>query len=129
MANQREGVRVREGVPSISLNRFEANRFGLLGMDLPSGILAENVFAGNGETGLELRNTENLAVTRNSFSGNGLADMTLQDVRGRVADNLVTGTEELVNGFTIPQRDMPGAAGHALPPVASTAFPLRSSSP
>lgn len=84
----KEGVRIREGNAAVSGNSLIANRQGLLVADLFYGTINGNVIAGNSETGLSLRNVDNLEISGNYLGSNGANGLNLQDARTDIKENL-----------------------------------------
>ncbi|HEY5973439.1 MAG TPA: right-handed parallel beta-helix repeat-containing protein [Geobacteraceae bacterium] len=90
----RDAVRLREGVAIVEDNQFSRNRSGLLVTDSYAGAIRRNLVVGNGETGVALRNVDNLEVSGNYLGGNGGNGMNLQEVRAIVTGNLFAGNGE-----------------------------------
>ncbi len=93
-ANDREGVRIREGATVLEENLIDGNRFGLLVMDAYYGTFARNCISNNGEVGFSLKNTDNMEISGNVIAGNGVTGMNLQETRGRIDGNLVSDNGE-----------------------------------
>lgn len=85
----KEGVRIREGSAAVDLNIVSANRQGILVADLYYGTISGNVVAGSSETGLALRNVDNLEITDNYLGKNGANGLNLLDARAAIKGNLI----------------------------------------
>ncbi|SNB47459.1 right-handed parallel beta-helix repeat-containing protein [Geobacter sp. DSM 9736] len=92
--NVREGVRIRESVPRFEENFIEGNRFGLLVADCVYGSFRGNVIVNNGETGFSVKTSDNLDISGNYISQNGLNGLNLQDVRSAIKGNVVADNGE-----------------------------------
>jgi parallel beta-helix repeat protein len=86
----RDGVRIREGATVLEENLIDGNRYGVLLSDSYYGSYAKNSISNNAETGLALKNVDNLEITGNFIGGNGLNGITLQEARGRISGNLIS---------------------------------------
>lgn len=84
----KEGVRIREGSASFTGNRIIANRQGVLLADLFYGTISGNVVAGSSETGLAMRNVDNIDISGNYLGKNGANGLNLQDSRAEIKGNL-----------------------------------------
>jgi len=84
----KEGVRIREGSASFTGNRVIANRQGVMVADLFYGAISSNVIADSSETGLALRNVDNIEITGNYLGKNGANGLNLQDARADIKGNL-----------------------------------------
>jgi len=94
IANWREGMRVREGITTVRSNLFDGNRFGLMLSDMFFGDYSGNVVSGNLETGLLVRNSDNLEIAGNAITLNGLTGISIQESRFLLRDNLITDNGE-----------------------------------
>lgn len=84
----KEGVRIREGSASLSGNEVIANRQGVLLADLFYGTISGNVLANSSETGLAMRNVDNIDVSGNYLGKNGANGLNLQEARAAINGNL-----------------------------------------
>lgn len=84
----KEGVRIREGSATFTGNKVIANRQGLMVADLFYGTISGNVVANSSETGLALRNVDNIEITGNYLGKNGANGLNLQDARAAIKGNL-----------------------------------------
>ena len=89
--NVREGMRIRDSVPRLEENVVEGNRFGILVADSVYGNYNRNVIVNNGETGMSLKNADNVDIDGNFVAGNGLNGINLQDVRAAIRGNHLAG--------------------------------------
>lgn len=92
--NWREGIRIREGISTVSGNLFDANRFGLLLADMFFGDYSGNVISTNLETGVSIRNADNLDFAGNAVLRNGLTGVSIQESRFLVRNNLISDNGE-----------------------------------
>ena len=90
----REAMRVREGSATLEGNRIVGNRFGLMVADIYYGVISRNVAADNGETGLSMKNVDNLEVAENYLGRNGANGLNLQEARATVRGNLIAANAE-----------------------------------
>jgi len=91
---RREAVRIREGSAVVTGNLIIGNRFGMMIADSFYGSIRGNVIAGSGETGLSMRNVDNLELSGNYLGGNGTNGLSLQEARVAVSGNLITANGE-----------------------------------
>jgi parallel beta-helix repeat protein len=92
--NLREGLRLREGIPDLEGNRFDGNRYGLMVSDSRYGRFSRNLIVRNAESGLLLRDADNVDVMENIIQGNGLNGINIQDSRGLIHGNDIIGNGE-----------------------------------
>ncbi|MDD2856482.1 MAG: right-handed parallel beta-helix repeat-containing protein, partial [Desulfuromonadaceae bacterium] len=92
--NSKEGVRIREGVSSLENNLIDGNRFGLMVADMFYGEYSGNVVTNNLEVGMSLKNADNLEVTDNFISGNGLNGLSIQESRAKISGNQISDNGE-----------------------------------
>jgi len=90
IGNWKEGWRIREGVSTLQENLIDGNRQGLMLADMFYGSYNRNVFTNNMETGFALKNADNLEVTGNVISGNGINGLNIQDTRALIKGNQIT---------------------------------------
>jgi len=88
--NDLEGLRLREGTPSITKNKFLGSRYGLLVADAVYGEYRENFIAGNLETGISLRNTDHIKMVGNFIQQNTINGINLLDSRTIIQGNLIS---------------------------------------
>lgn len=94
VANWKEGLRVREGASTLRENLFEGNRHGVLVSDMFYGDYSQNSITNNLETGLFLKNADNVRISGNVIAANGVNGLNLQESRGAVEGNLVSDNGE-----------------------------------
>ncbi|HEX9079572.1 MAG TPA: right-handed parallel beta-helix repeat-containing protein [Desulfuromonadaceae bacterium] len=94
VANEKEGVRIREGATVAEENLIDWNRYGLQVMDAYFGSFTRNSISNNGEIGFSLKNSDNMEVAGNFIAGNGVNGLNLQDTRGRISGNLISDNGE-----------------------------------
>ena len=92
--SRKEGVRIREGNPTVSENLVSGNRSGMMIADAYYGRISGNVIANSGENGLAMRNVDNLEVSGNYLGRNGANGLNLQETRAVVRGNLITANAE-----------------------------------
>jgi parallel beta-helix repeat protein len=85
----KEAVRIREGNASVTRNIIIANRLGMMFADIYYGSITGNLVANSGETGLALRNVDNLEISGNYLGRNGSNGLNLQDSRAEIKGNLI----------------------------------------
>src|SRR5512133_418651 len=94
IGNWKEGWRIREGVSTLQENLIEGNRQGLMLADMFYGSYSRNVVSNNMETGLALKNADNLEVTGNVIAGNGINGLNIQDTRALIKGNQISDNGE-----------------------------------
>jgi len=92
--NWKEGLRIREGVSSLRENLIDGNRQGTLLADMFYGSYSRNSFTNNLETGLAVRNADNIEVSENVIASNGINGLNVQDSRFLVKGNQITDNAE-----------------------------------
>ncbi len=92
--NWKEGLRIREGVSTLRENLIDGNRQGLLLADMFYGSYNSNSFTNNIETGLAVRNADNIEVSDNAIASNGITGLNVQDSRFLVKGNQITDNAE-----------------------------------
>lgn len=92
--NWKEGLRIREGVSTLGENLIDGNRQGLLLADMFYGSYNRNSFTNNLETGLAVRNADNIEVSGNIIVSNGINGLNIQDSRFLVKGNQITDNAE-----------------------------------
>lgn len=94
VGNWKEGWRIREGISTLQENLIDGNRNGLMLADMYYGDYNRNVFTNNLETGLSLKNADNVEVTGNVIAGNGINGLNVQESRALVKGNQITDNSE-----------------------------------
>jgi len=94
VGNGKEAVRIREGSATVVENTIVGNRFGMMIADTFYGIVSRNMIANSGETGLAMRNVDNLEVSGNYLGRNGANGLNLQEARAAVKGNLIVANGE-----------------------------------
>ncbi len=94
VSNSLEGLRVREGVPVLEENLIAGNRQGLLVSDGVYGTYSRNVISHNTETGLALKDTENIEISGNVLQENGINGMNILDSSAVIRRNLISDNGE-----------------------------------
>src|SRR6185369_2570741 len=85
----KEAVRIREGNASVARNIVTGNRLGMMFADIYYGSITGNLVANSSETGLALRNVDNLEISGNYLGRNGSNGLNLQDSRAEIKGNLI----------------------------------------
>jgi len=106
--NLEDGIRVREGRVAIDRNVMDANRFGIRISDAVYGSFNNNIINNNSETGLSLRNNDNIEVSGNVIQLNGLSGLTVQDSGGMIRNNLISDNGERGLGIDTFSGDLTG---------------------
>jgi parallel beta-helix repeat protein len=88
--NDKEGLRVREGFPTVEANLIDGNRFGLLDADSLYGRFSGNVVSHNLETGILLKGTDAVEISENFIQDNGWTGIAIQDSRAVIRGNIVS---------------------------------------
>lgn len=88
--NRLDGLRIREGTSVVEENLLAGNRYGLLMADAVYGKVSRNHLAANSETGILLRNCDQLEISNNVMAQNGINGMSIQDSRVLIRKNLIT---------------------------------------
>ncbi len=97
--NLNEGMRIREGLPSVEENLIDGNRHGLMVSEAMRGELDRNVITHNLESGISLKGTDNLEVKQNFIQGNGLNGINIQDSGAVITGNDIAGNGEMGIGI------------------------------
>jgi len=92
--NYQEGIRLREGLPVIERNLIDGNRHGLMINDSIYGTFAANVISHNHESGISLKNTDNIEISGNVVQANGLNGINIQDAGALISGNMITDNME-----------------------------------
>jgi len=94
MNNEREGLRVREGIPIVERNLMDGNRYGMMIVDTVYGSFRNNVISHNLESGVALRGADNIDVSGNIVQGNGLNGIIIQESSASIRENLISDNGE-----------------------------------
>lgn len=94
MGNLKEGWRIREGISTLQENLIDGNRNGLMLADMFYGDYSRNSFTNNLETGLSLKNADNIEVSGNLIAGNGINGLNVQESRALIKSNQITDNGE-----------------------------------
>lgn len=92
--NWKEGLRIREGVSTLQENLIDGNRQGLMLADMFYGSYTRNSFTNNLETGLAVRNADNIEVSENVIASNKINGLNVQDSRFLIKGNQITDNAE-----------------------------------
>lgn len=92
--NLKEGLRIREGIPFVEENLFDGNRYGLMVNDSLYGEFKGNVITNNLQSGILLKNADNIVVSGNFIHGNGLNGINIQNSRAAIKGNSIAGNGE-----------------------------------
>jgi parallel beta-helix repeat protein len=98
--NEKEGLRVREGFPTVEANLIDGNRYGLLDADSLYGRFSGNVVTHNLETGILLKGTDAVEVSGNFVQDNGWTGIAIQDSRAVIRGNIISWNGERGIGIT-----------------------------
>jgi len=94
LSNLGEGMRIREGEPTVEKNLMNGNRYGLFVLDSFYGRFNGNVITNNAESGISLKNDDNLEISGNYLQGNGFHGINIQDSRATIKGNSISGNGE-----------------------------------
>lgn len=94
VGNWKEGWRIREGISTLQENLIDGNRNGLLLADMFYGDYSRNSFTNNLETGLSMKNADNIEVTGNVIADNGINGLNVQESRALIKGNQITDNAE-----------------------------------
>lgn len=92
--NLKEGLRLRESTSTITENFVDGNRFGVMVADTFRSSFSRNVISANSEFGVSLKNSDNLELSGNFFTGNGINGLNIQESSATVRGNLFAGNGE-----------------------------------
>ncbi|RJQ45884.1 MAG: right-handed parallel beta-helix repeat-containing protein [Nitrospiraceae bacterium] len=92
--NDREGLRIREGIPIVERNLLDGNRYGLMIVDTVYGNFSNNVISHNLESGVALRGADNIDFSGNVVQGNGLNGIVIQESSASIRGNLISDNGE-----------------------------------
>ena len=94
MGNTWDGLRVREGTLEVTKNTMASNRYGLLIADALFGTYRDNIIVENIETGIALRNSENVEIKGNAVKNNELAGIIIRDSIAVITENQISNNGE-----------------------------------
>ncbi|GFE56431.1 hypothetical protein AOG1_03100 [Geobacter sp. AOG1] len=94
VGNWKEGLRIREGVSSLQENLIDGNRYGLMVADTYYGDYSRNSITNNLETGLSLKNVDNVEILGNIVAANGINGLNVQDTRAVIKGNQISDNGE-----------------------------------
>ena len=92
--NLKEGLRLRESTSTLTENLMDGNRFGVMIADTFHSSFNRNVISANSEIGVSLKNSDNLEVSGNFFTNNGINGLNIQESGATVRGNLFAGNGE-----------------------------------
>ncbi len=92
--NYLEGLRVREGLPTVERNLIDANRHGLMVNDVFYGTFGSNVISHNAESGILLKSAEGIEVIGNVIQANGINGISIQDASAFIKGNFISDNGE-----------------------------------
>jgi parallel beta-helix repeat protein len=92
--NYREGLRFREGIPLVTENLIDGNRFGIRVSDGVYGNFLKNIITHNLESGISLRGTGTIEISKNFFQGNGLYGISIQSSKALISGNQIAENRE-----------------------------------
>ena len=92
--NMKEGLRLRESTSTLTENLMDGNRFGAMVADTFHSSFSSNVISANSEIGVSLKNCDNLEMTANFFTNNGINGLNIQESGATVRGNLFAGNGE-----------------------------------
>jgi hypothetical protein len=92
--NNKEGLRVREGVSSVQGNLIDGNRFGLMVADMFYGDYSRNSISNNLEVGISLKNADNVEVIGNFIASNGFNGINVLESRAIIKGNQISDNGE-----------------------------------
>lgn len=92
--NRWDGLRIREGAATVEHNMMIGNRFGLQVADAVFGLFNRNLMTANIETGMALRNTDNIETSANAIMSNGINGLIIREARGTVTGNFIADNGE-----------------------------------
>lgn len=92
--NLKEGLRLRESTSTLTENLVDGNRLGVMVADTFHSSFSRNVISTNSEIGVSLKNCDNLEVSGNFFTSNGINGLNIQESRATVQGNLFAGNGE-----------------------------------
>jgi parallel beta-helix repeat protein len=88
--NVKEGLRIRESLPTCRGNTMYGNRNGFLVQDALYGNFEGNLVVHNLESGISIRNTDAVHVAANYVQGNGLNGITVQNSAALIEKNVIS---------------------------------------
>jgi parallel beta-helix repeat protein len=88
--NINEGLKVREGIPTVEKNLIACNRHGLMVSDSLFGSFSRNVISNNLESGISLKGTDNIDINGNFIQGNGFNGISIQDSSAVIKGNHIS---------------------------------------
>lgn len=128
--NRWDGLRIREGAATVEHNMMIGNRFGLQVADAVFGRFNRNLMTANIETGLALRNTDNIETHANAILRNGVNGLIIREARGTVTGNFIADNGErgigiqsfvgLINANTIVDNGLYGIGLEGQDNIAAT---------
>jgi nitrous oxidase accessory protein NosD len=92
--NNGDGLRIREGTSLLERNLFAGNRMGLLVSDAVYGSFEANLISGNLESGMLIRNSDNIEITGNAIQVNSINGLSVMESRATITNNLINANGE-----------------------------------
>ncbi len=92
--NMLDGLKIREGTNNIYDNLVSCNRFGIMVSDTYFGKFNRNVISNNLETGISLRDSDNIEINGNYLQGNGFSGVSLLSVGAVIKGNNISDNGE-----------------------------------
>lgn len=92
--NLLEGLKIREGTPTVEGNLINGNRYGIFIIDTFYGSFNKNVITNNAESGISMKRNDNLEISENYLQGNGFHGINIQDSRAAIRRNNISGNGE-----------------------------------
>lgn len=92
--NINNGMRIREGMTTVQNNLFDCNRFGLRINSSYFGKFNENVVSNSFETGVSLRESDNVDLSENFIQGSGFNGINVLASGASIKGNHISGNGE-----------------------------------
>jgi parallel beta-helix repeat protein len=90
MDNFNEGIKIREGTTIVRENLIDCNRFGLMINDLFYGKVIGNIISNNFETGISLKDSDNVDLRGNFIQGSGFNGINILSSGAVIKENYIS---------------------------------------
>lgn len=94
MNNINDGLRIREGMTTVQENLLDCNRFGLMINDSYYGKFVRNVVTNNFETGVSLRDSDNVDLSGNYIQASGINGINVLATGAVIKENHISDNGE-----------------------------------
>ncbi|MBI5665453.1 MAG: right-handed parallel beta-helix repeat-containing protein [Nitrospirae bacterium] len=119
LRNMDEGFKIREGAVAVRENIIDCNRSGLMVNDSFYGRFSGNIIANNFETGVALKDSDNVDLSGNFIQGSGFNGINVLSSGAVIRDNVISDNGERGIGIqsftgTITENSITGNGTYAI---------------